>query len=332
MKKYHVQFTAKNLTANARLVHLGQFAKKFGLSMVLEQDISIVRGPNAQASVADGIVMLVMGVVAGAKHMSHLALLRTDAVIRALFRWNNFPDDTTFGRLFKLFRRVYCHELSEGEAKARTKVWSKKWFGRISLDLDSTVKGVYGSQQGAEKGFNTTKKGQKSYHPLLCFMAESRECLHNWFRSDSAYTGNGAVEFMKECFSRIPKRAWNILVRADSGFFNGDLLDLLEEKGSQYLIKVKMRNLVPLLMQQSWRKAKNRPGVETTEFMHQCHGWKAARTFVAVRIVVDTETKATLFPLPHPILLLRHQSLPYAVGGTRMLQEEGNQRELDRVV
>jgi len=299
MRKYHVQFTEKNLTANAGLVHLGQFAKKLDLHKMLEQDISIVRGPTAQVSVADAIMMLAMGVVAGAKHMSHLALLRTDAVIRALFRWDSFPDDTTFGRLFKLFRPVHCHELSEVEAKARTKVWSTKWFGRITLDLDSTVKGVYGSQQGAEKGFNTTKKGQKSYHPLLCFIAETRECLHNWFRSGSAYTGNGAREFMKECFSRIPKRAWTILVRADSGFFSGDLLDLLEEKASQYLIKVKMKNLATLLMEQSWRKAKNKPGVETTEFMHQCHGWTRARRFVAVRILVDTETKGRLFPLPH---------------------------------
>jgi hypothetical protein len=299
MRKYHVQFTEKNLTANAGLVHLGQFAKKLDLHKMLEQDISIVRGPTAQVSVADAIMMLAMGVVAGAKHMSHLALLRTDAVIRALFRWDSFPDDTTFGRLFKLFRPVHCHELSEVEAKARTKVWSTKWFGRITLDLDSTVKGVYGSQQGAEKGFNTTKKGQKSYHPLLCFIAETRECLHNWFRSGSAYTGNGAREFMKECFSRIPKRAWTILVRADSGFFSGDLLDLLEEKASQYLIKVKMKNLATLLMEQSWRKAKNKPGVETAEFMHQCHGWTRARRFVAVRILVDTETKGTLFPLPH---------------------------------
>jgi len=299
MRKYHVQFTEKNLTANAGLVHLGQFAKKLDLHKMLEQDISIVRGPTAQVSVADAIIMLAMGVVAGAKHMSHLALLRTDAVIRALFRWDSFPDDTTFGRLFKLFRPVHCHELSEVEAKARTKVWSTKWFGRITLDLDSTVKGVYGSQQGAEKGFNTTKKGQKSYHPLLCFIAETRECLHNWFRSGSAYTGNGAREFMKECFSRIPKRAWTILVRADSGFFSGDLLDLLEEKASQYLIKVKMKNLATLLMEQSWRKAKNKPGVETTEFMHQCHGWTRARRFVAVRILVDTETKGRLFPLPH---------------------------------
>jgi hypothetical protein len=53
---------------------------------MLEQDISIVRGHYARVSVADGIMMLTMEVVAGAKHMSHLAILRTDAVICALFK------------------------------------------------------------------------------------------------------------------------------------------------------------------------------------------------------------------------------------------------------
>jgi hypothetical protein len=41
----------------------------------------------------------------------------------------------------------------------------KKWFGRVILDLDSTVIGINGSQEGAEKDFNPKKKGQKSYHP-----------------------------------------------------------------------------------------------------------------------------------------------------------------------
>lgn len=298
MRRFHVQFTEKNLTGNAGLVHLGQFAQKLGLHKLLEQNISIVRGQNAKLSVADGILILAIGVLAGAKHMSHLAILRADAVICALFKWDNFPDDTTFGRLFKLFRPKHCQELSEVETIARNKVWSRKWFGRVTLELDSSVKGVFGSQQGAEKGFNPKKKGQKSYHPLFCFIAETRECLHNWFRTGSAYTGNGAVDFMKECFCKLPKRVWKVFVRADSGFFNGDLLDFLEKKASQYLIKVKMKNLTDLLMQQTWRKAKNRPGIETTEFTHQCHGWKKPRKFVAVRRLIDPGTKGTLFPIP----------------------------------
>ena len=65
----------------------------------------------------------------------------------------------------------------------------------------------------------------------------------NWFRAGSAYTSNGAVEFLKECYERIPQRIFQIFVRADSGFFDGELLDFLESRHSEYLIKVKMKNL-----------------------------------------------------------------------------------------
>lgn len=298
MRRFHVQFSEKNLTGNAGLVHLGRFAEKLGLDKMLQQHISIQRGENATYSPADAILMLAMGVLAGAKHISHLVILRTDTAIRSLFKWNDFPDGTTFGRIFRLFTPRHCKELSDVEAMARRKVWSKKFFGKITLDMDSTVRGVYGSQEGAAKGYNPKKRGQKSYHPLLCFIAETRECLHNWFRSGDAYSANGSVEFIKECFARIPKRVWKIVVRADSAFFNGDLMDYLEEKSSQYMIKVKMRGLVSLLENQKWRKIKSRPEFESTEFQYKCSGWQRSRRFVAVREIIMTESDDCLFPEP----------------------------------
>jgi hypothetical protein len=298
MRRFHVQFSEKNLTGNAGLVHLGRFAEKLGLSKMIQQHISIQRGDSAIYSPADVVMMLVMGVLAGAKHISHLAILRADTAIRHLFKWNDFPDDTTFGRIFRLFTPRHCKELSDVEAMARRKVWSKKFFGKITLDLDSTVRGVYGSQEGAAKGYNPKKRGQKSYHPLLCFIAETRECLHNWFRSGNAYSANGSVEFIKECFARIPKRVWKIVVRADSAFFSGDLMDYLEEKSSQYMIKVKMRGLVSLLENQTWRKIKSRPGFESTVFQYKCSGWKRSRRFVAIREIIMTESDDCLFPEP----------------------------------
>jgi len=38
--------------------------------------------------------------------------------------------------------------LADVENTARRKVWTIKWFGKIILDMDSTVRGVCGSQQG----------------------------------------------------------------------------------------------------------------------------------------------------------------------------------------
>ena len=224
------------------------------------------------------------GVLAGAKHLSHLVILKSDHALRALFRWENFPDFTTVSRIFKLFTPKHCKELSDAEAEARKKVWGKKWFGRVTLDMDSSVRGVYGNQEGAAKGYNPKKNGQKSYHPLLCFIAETRECLHNWFRPGDAFSANGSVEFMKECVARLPKRVWRIIVRADSAFFSGALLDFLEEIGAFYCIKVKMKNLESLMLKQKWHKVPKKPGFEKTVFEYKCDGWKKARRFVAIRV------------------------------------------------
>ena len=294
MRKYFVTFSEKNLTGNAGLVHLGRFAEKLGIGEMLRKKLSIERAPNADYQAADAVLMLMMSVLAGVKHMVHTVILKNDNVLRALFRWDKFPDTTTFGRIFRLFSPRHCKELAEVEGAARGKVWDKKWFGKVTLDMDSTVRGVYGSQEGAEKGYNPKKKGQKSYHPLLCFIAETRECLHNWFRSGDAFSANGCVEFMKECFSRLPKRVWNIVIRADSAFFQGELLDYLEEKGTRYMIKVKLKELKSLLESKSWRKIANRPGFESTEFEYKCKGWKKARRFVAVREATISEVEGDL--------------------------------------
>lgn len=180
MKDVQVTFTGKNLTGNAGLIHVGRFAKKLGLQDILQESLTLERGANATYPVVEVVTMVTLGVLAGVKHMSHLAILRTDSVLRKIFNWDRFPVATTVSRMFKRFTHQHCHELSEAEATLRKKVWGRKWLGRIILDLDSSVRGVFGSQEGAEKGYHPKKKGQRSSHPLFCFLAQTRECFHWW--------------------------------------------------------------------------------------------------------------------------------------------------------
>jgi len=44
----------------------------------------------------------------------------------------------------------------------------------IVIDVDSTVKTVYGNQQGVSVGYNPHKCGAASYHPLLAFCGETK--------------------------------------------------------------------------------------------------------------------------------------------------------------
>ena len=117
----------------------------------------------------------------------------------------------------------------------------------ITLDADSTVKSVCGQQEGAAKGFNTTKKKAISYHLLLVFVSEMKLLYHTWFRTGSSYTPNGIVEFLKEVHTSLPGNVRKVLFRADSGFFSGELFDLLESFSWDYLVKVKLKNLIDLL-------------------------------------------------------------------------------------
>jgi len=80
---------------------------------MLGRTLTIQRGANADYQAADAILMLMMGVLAGIKHMAHTIILRNDDVLRALFRWDKFPDATTFGRVFRLFSPRHCKELAD---------------------------------------------------------------------------------------------------------------------------------------------------------------------------------------------------------------------------
>ncbi len=171
------------------------------------------------------------------------------------------------------------------------------------VDVDSTVEGVYGDQEGAEKGYNPHKKGQKSYHPLIAFVSETKEILHSWFRCGSAYTGNGIVEFMQECMAHI-RTGVRVIVRGDSGFFNGALFDYLESVSAGYLIKVKMKNLPSLLAGQRWTPVLGHKGWEQAEFHHQCKDWSTPRRFVAVRQLLRIDSGCFLLEWPENSLIV----------------------------
>ncbi len=108
------------------------------------------------------------------------------------------------------------------------------------------------NQEAAGKEFITTKRGANSYHPLLVFENEMKLLYHTWFRTGSTYTASGVVEFLKEAQSSLPWNIRKVFFRTDSGFFSGNLFDLLESYSWDYLVKVKLKNLESLLKAQDW--------------------------------------------------------------------------------
>ncbi|HUX59599.1 MAG TPA: IS1380 family transposase, partial [Bacteroidales bacterium] len=194
----------------------------------------------------------------------------------------DIDQDTLTGRLKALGQRG-SFSLQEGLFRVTGKMQKKSNLSYITIDCDSTVATVYGNQEGAAKGYNPYKLGANSYHSQLCFCTEMKLILNSWFRTGSAYTSNGICEFMKQTLASLPRRIRRIFFRADSGYFNGALFDLLENEGHDYLVKVKLKNLSRLMLEQKWSSINEKESV--CEFEYQAKDWKKARTLRGIRIL-----------------------------------------------
>jgi len=290
-RKLHIEKGARGLTTQAGLIPVAQFLKKHNISSLIEKTLKHERGASALYDAVDGICLTIVAIMGGARALTGIVTVWSDNVLRRIAGWSSIPDDSSLGRLFKSFTMRHVSEMETLNHVLRARIWQhalrqgRDLIGArrfVAIDVDSTVKTVYGRQEGAAKGYNPHKKGALSYHPLLAFCTETKEILQGWLRDGSAYTSNGIVEFTKQLLANLPEKT-HLFFRADSGFFVGELLDLLEKFFHDYLIKVKLKNLIALLVAQRWVATPGRPGWEQCVFWHKCGNWSKSRQFVALR-------------------------------------------------
>ena len=282
-KKHSVRVTNKHLSSDAGLTFINRFWMQLGGEKWIDHNLGSLKADNSIYSVGRIITILILAIVKGAKHISHVNHLAQDSGLRKLWDWVRFPVETTIVRTLNLFGQAQIVKIPELNQNLRQKVWKRKWFGKVTLDLDSTVRTVYGHQEGAEIGHNPNHPGKRSYNPIIAFIAETREAVIGWLRPGNTFSANGSVEFVKEALSRLPKQVYKVIIRADAAFFCHEFLCYLESLGHHYVIKVKMKRWkVWAERNANWRK--DRPGRWVSVFQAKLTGWEKERTFVAVKI------------------------------------------------
>jgi len=300
-KKIKIQSTAKGLSAQAGMIPVVHFLKKHKLYKQLNQNLGLKRADNAKWQLSDVVYLTTTATIAGARALSSVKTVWADSVLRKIDGWESIPDDTTLSRVFKQCTDSEVKTLQDLNHALRHKMWEQLFSqNKASLkrrkshwvDIDSTVKTVYGKQEGAKKGYNTHKKGANSYHPLLAFSAHTKEIIQGCFRNGNIYSSAGSVEFIQQ-LQRSFKNL-RMILRGDSAFFDNKLINTLEQRGDGYLFKVKLKNLKLLLEKQTWRCVRNKAGWEQCQFEYACSTWKKPRQFVAVRKVLPEKENAQL--------------------------------------
>ena len=285
--KIKIKNTQKNITGRGGLISVIRFMNTLGYDSLFKNESTFTRGANAQYSLYDIVMFSTIGYISGISTLFGTSIIWKDRVLRKISGYTAAADETTIGRVFGKLRAVHIAEFENFTHQLRKKVWVKSntlqdTAQKLWVDADSTVTTVKGKQEGSAKGFNEKNKGALSYHPLLAFGTHTKEILQGWFRTGSAYTSNGVVAFMKQLLAQL-ESDMKIVFRADSGFFNGKLFELLEENGHDFLVKVKLRNLKALLASQQWSSIEGKPNWEEAEFDYRAGSWSQSRRFKAVR-------------------------------------------------
>ena len=258
------------------------FLQKVGFVEQVRQHMSIRwRSPNHINPTATFTAFL-MAVLTGARRFAHAGLLRGDRALHALLGLDRFPIDDTIRNLFRKFGMGQVQRLYEPLAEWQMGRLPQRSEG-YTLDLDSTVFERYGKQEGSLKGHNPRKHGRPSHHPLLAVLGEAHFLLHGWLRSGNCGTARGVEEFLKEALALWGQRQKIRLLRADSGFFDDQLLSFLEQRRLPYIVVARMTKWVKRAAQRVEQWTVLDDNYAAGEFRLQLHGWSVERRFVVIR-------------------------------------------------
>jgi hypothetical protein len=273
----------------AALTPLGQlpffidFLKTSGLFDAFVADCPLrYASPNAPKK-RDVLGTAMLSMLAGHKRYAHIAALRCDAVLPELLGMKKVVSEDAVRRAFKAI------DESEGAAWLRghlqycvEPLLAEPWI----LDVDTTIKPLYGHQEGAVLGYNPKKPGRPSHCYHTYSMAQTRLVLDVDVCCGDEHASKHAAPSLWALLDRLPRDCWPTLLRGDSGFGNEGVMREAEARGLPYLFKLRLtKNVVRMIEKlsraQEWVYVGH--GFQAKEGAVRLLGWSRERRVIVLR-------------------------------------------------
>ena len=287
-----VDFKAKNLTSNAGLFLLFENAKSNEIFELIENDL-VFDSASTNKIKMNHIKTMLCGHFIGIDKLERLKLLQSDPLVNEFDISIKQPE--TVSRFLGNFSFKTTQMIRNINFKVFKKLLSKSNLTSITIDIDSSVINVEGHQEGAAKGYNPKKPGNRCYNIQFAFCDELKAYITGFVRSGNTYTANGTSEMIKEIVANIKTADLKILFRMDSGYFDEEIIATIETLSCQYLIKGKA---YPTLSSQVTNSpvlfVNGEEGRETTELLTKLTTWGKDRRFVVSRLLKPEEKRSQL--------------------------------------
>lgn len=240
-------------------------------------------------------LQLVLHVLLGYRELRDSRFYDEDPLVKRVLGVNELPDVSTISRTLGELDETAIEKL---RAELRRTVRERLQVlapPRITLDFDGSVHSTGRFAEGTAVGFNKKKKGQRSYYPQYCVVAQTGQVLDVLHRPGNVHDSRGAREFIRACVRLIREALpfTRIEVRADSAFFSDELVTLLEDEGVEFSISVPFERFPQLKQKIENRKRWSRASKDLQWFdlNWKPKSWSRRSRFVCVRQQVKQPIK-----------------------------------------
>jgi len=239
-------FDDPNLIACAGLVPAVALADRVGLGDLADEWLTV---PGSRGTAGAKVLSLVAGMLAGADSIDDMDLLRHGGMakvltgMRAPSTLGTFLRGFTFGHV-RQFDAVAARALV-GLAEVVPGVLAGS-DGLVMLDVDDTVKPVFGAaKQGAEHGY-TRVKGLNAQLATISTAQAAPVIVAARLRRGAAASAHGAVRLVRDGLTTARRAGvtGQILVRADSAYFQHAFVTAVTKAGACFSVGARQDSAV----------------------------------------------------------------------------------------
>jgi len=280
-------------TPLGQLVYFIEFLTLTGLWSRWQESCPLAyASPNAP-TMAEVLGTWMLSILSGHKRYSHVTTIRCDGVNPGLLGMRKVISEDALRRaLIAMPETEGVAWLDSHLADSVMPLLDAPWI----LDIDTTVKPLYGKQEGAVVSYNPKKPGRPSHSYHTYLMAGLRLVVGAEVKAGDEHSGSHSLPGLLKILDELPANRRPKIVRGDCGFGSDKIMLELEARQQSYLFKLRLsknvkRHIERIFWDAGWSDAGQ--GWEGKDGQLRLSSWEKARRVVVLRRPLQGEVLIT---------------------------------------